>query len=218
MQLKPLIIIGGGGHASVLAEILLARQREIIGIVAPEINGNRRIFDGIRQFSSDDDVLKFNAADVLLVNGIGAVPGSSLRQDIDSKFRLKGYLFESVIDSTARISNYSFLGDGVQVMASASIQTGSVITRGAIINTAAVVEHDTYVGEHTHIAPGAVLAGGVSVGKNSLVGANSVVIEGISIGSRVIIGAGVTVRENVRSEVRYFGKSKARSLSSGEGS
>lgn len=32
---KPLIIIGNGGHAAVLVEILIAQQRIIIGYTAP---------------------------------------------------------------------------------------------------------------------------------------------------------------------------------------
>ena len=213
---KPLLIIGGGGHASVLVEVLLEQEREIVGIVAHDIRESRKVFDGIPHFSSDDEVLKFKTTDVLLVNGIGAVPNSSLRQDIDSKFRLMGYRFESVIDSTARVSRYSSLGDGVQVMANASIQTGSNISKGAIINTAAIVEHDAYIGENTHIAPGAVLAGSVFVGDNSLIGANSVILEGTIIGSQVIVGAGVTVREDVGSQVRYFGKYKMLSSTNNE--
>ena len=33
---KPIVILGSGGHASVLAEILLNEGREIVAVVSPE--------------------------------------------------------------------------------------------------------------------------------------------------------------------------------------
>jgi len=206
MANKPLLIIGGGGHASVLVEVLLEQGREILGVLAPAVPEQRRVFEGIPHYSNDDEILNFNAGDVRLINGIGGVPFSNLRQNVDTKFRSLGFSFDSVIDVTARVSRYSTLGDGIQILANATVQTGAVLGRGAIINTSAIVEHDSRVGENTHIAPGAVLAGGVSVGDNSFIGCNSVTIEGITLGNNVVVGAGVTVLTDVASEVRYLGK------------
>ena len=217
MANKPLLIIGGGGHASVLVEVLLEQGREVLGIISPKLSRQREVFDGIPHFMSDDEITKFKIEDVLLVNGIGAVPNSSLREDIDLKFRSMGYCFESVIDKTARISLYTSLGDGVQIMANASIQTGATISRGAIINTGAVVEHDAVIGVNTHIAPGAVLAGSVTVGDGSFIGANAVIIEGVMIGSDVVVGAGVTVLNKIESGTTYIDKSNVVSLSKSKG-
>ena len=53
---KPLLIIGAGGHASVLVDILRQQKREILGIVSPEIVSRCKVFDGIDHFENDDDV------------------------------------------------------------------------------------------------------------------------------------------------------------------
>lgn len=74
------LIIGGGGHAAALAEILIKQKKTIIGVVAPEITTGLKIFDSVPQYLSDDDVLKFSVDQVLLVNGIGAMPRQTLRK------------------------------------------------------------------------------------------------------------------------------------------
>lgn len=205
---KPILIIGGGGHASVLVDVLLQQKRDILGIFAPEFSGRRRVFEGIPCFSDDDEILQFGSDEVLLVNGIGGTPYSSLREAVDTKFRSLGFRFEAVIDCTARVSDHSLLCGGVQVLANSTVQTGATVGRATIINTGALVEHDTFIGEHVHIAPGAVLAGGVSVGNHTFIGANAVVIEGVNIGSHAVIGAGATVVDNVESSSTYICKSE----------
>ena len=171
--------------------------------MAPELSRQRKVFGELPHFSNDDEVIRFKTNEVLFINGIGAAPFSTLRQDVDAKFRSLGFTFDSVIDPTARVSRHSILGDGIQILANAAVQTGATVERGAIINTSAIVEHDTFVGKNAHIAPGAVLAGGVTIGDGSFIGANAVVIEGVVINKDVIIGAGVTVLNNVESGLTY---------------
>ena len=60
------------------------------------------------------------------------------------------------------------------------------IGKGCIINTGAVIEHETYIGNYAHIAPGSVLAGNVTIGDSSFIGANTVVREGIMIGNNAV--------------------------------
>ena len=83
---KPLLIIGAGGHASVLVDILRQQQREIVGIVSPEIDTSRKVFQGIRHYTNDDDILNFESESIMLVNGIGSLPKSNLRSKIFDKF------------------------------------------------------------------------------------------------------------------------------------
>ena len=69
-----------------------------------------------------------------------------------------------------------------------------------IINTGAIVEHDSQVGDFSHISVGTVLCGNVCVGCGAFIGANATVIQGRSVGDKCIVGAGETVRKNVTNE------------------
>jgi serine acetyltransferase len=75
----------------------------------------------------------------------------------------------------------------------------------SIINTGAVVEHDCAIGECSHIAVRACIAGRSRLGDCVFLGAGAVVIDSISIASHVIIGAGGVVVAAIDSPGVYAG-------------
>ena len=196
------MIIGGGGHASVLTEILVKQNRKILGILSPEPIGHRKVFTGIEHYVKDSKILSYSIDEIKLVNGIGMLPNSNLRYQLYNHFKNYGYKFESVIDETARISMNADIADDAQVLANSTIQTGVKIGNNSIINSGAIIEHDCKIGDSVHIATGAVISGGGSIGSNTFVGAGSVVIQEISIGESVCLGAGTLVLKDVESNFK----------------
>jgi UDP-perosamine 4-acetyltransferase len=193
----PVIVIGAGGHARVLISSLKALQREIIGIFHPDLTLIGQSISGICIIGNDDKVLKYAPDSIELVNGIGSVSSTEKRKEIYMKFKNDGYSFATIVHPLAKIMNDVQLGEGVQVMAGAIVQTGCVIGDNAIINTGAIIDHDCMIGTHAHIAPGAVLSGNVQVGAMTHIGTAATVIQGIKIAAEAIIGAGAVVIKDV---------------------
>lgn len=193
----PIVMIGGGGHASVLVDILLSQGREILAVISSEDTSQRSVFKGIKQLRNDTDVLVFETDQVLLVNGIGMVPRSNLKKKVNDYFLSLGYRFETVISDSALISPFSKVETGVQILPMAVIQAGVTIGSHSIINTGALVEHDSKIGSYNHIAPKATLCGQVETKDNVYVGAGSTVIQGVSIGNGAIVGAGVSLTKTL---------------------
>ena len=193
----PIILIGGGGHASVLAEILLQQGREIIAVVSPEPIAGRTVFNGLRHLTSDGDVACFSASDVKLVNGVGMMPGSAMRQKINERFLAQGFQFDTVISPDAVVSPYAIIEQGCQIFAGAIVQTGANIGAHSIINSKALVEHDCVLGENNHVAPGATLCGQVTTKSNVFIGAVAIVINNITIGENAVVGAGSCITRSV---------------------
>ncbi len=194
---KPIVLIGSGGHASVLLDILKGQGQNIRYIVSPNVDCKRRVFEGIDVFNNDDDVFKLNKNEVILINGIGSMPGNTLREMIYHKFTNMGYQFGRVISDQALISTYATLSDDTQVIGSSIIHSGTAIGKNTIINTSSVIDHDCSIGDHNHIAPSATLSGGVKTRSNVHVGTGANIIQNISIGMDVVIGAGVTITNNI---------------------
>lgn len=194
----PIVIIGGGGHASVLTEILLTQGRKILAVVSPEGINQRPVFKGMVNLKSDEDVLTFDKEKVRLVNGIGMMPKSNFKKKINEYFLSLGYRFETVIADSALVSPYSKIEAGAQILPRAIIQIGATIGSHSIINTGALVEHDCSVGTYNHIAPKATLCGQVETKDNVYIGAGSTVIQGISIASGTVVGAGATLTQSVK--------------------
>ncbi len=201
---KPLLIIGAGGHASVLVDILRQQKREILGIVSPEMDVTRKVFQGIQHYSSDDDILNFESESIMLVNGIGSLPKSNLRSKIYDKFVALGFKFSQVVASDAKISDFAELSDGVQVMQGVIIQAGTIVGANTIVNTGAIIDHDCNIGMFNHIAPGVTLSGQVQTEKGVHIGTGASVIQSVSIGKNSVIGAGSTIAKDVAENVVCF--------------
>lgn len=209
-KLLPLVLIGGGGHASVLADILLGRGREILAVICPDDVSSRAVLADIPHFSQDEDITRFSPSSVRLVNGIGMVPRSTFRQRMNEKFLAQGYVFETVVASDAKVSSFAEVKSGAQIFPGARVQTGAVIGEHTIVNSEALIEHDCTIGAYNHIAPHATLCGGVTSEEQVLVGAGAIVLPGLSLGRCSIVGAGVTIRSNVVANMTVSVKGVAR--------
>lgn len=200
----PLLIIGAGGHAAVLAEIIKLRRLSVAGIVAlteQHIKGYEYPYLG------DDSVIDhYDPAAVQLVNAVGAVSVKSnrIRDQLFHQFKLKGYHFAQLIHPSAIIASTSLIGEGAQIMAGAIIQPNVVVGQNTIINTRASIDHDCEIGESVHIAPGAILSGNIRLGNQSHIGVGATLIQGITIGNEVMICAGVTVIQKIPSQEKVL--------------
>jgi sugar O-acyltransferase (sialic acid O-acetyltransferase NeuD family) len=190
---KKIIMIGGGGHAKVLVDILKQGQIEIYAIASPEIDQKSVLMQGIKHFLNDDEIYNFRTDEILLVNGIGSIPGTALRASIFDNFQKYGYEFLTVISKSSVVSKHCKLGMGVQVMPGVIINADARVGDNTIINSGAIIEHDCQIGSHNHIAPGAALSGEVVTGNYVHISTGAKVIQGIKIGERAMVGAGATV-------------------------
>lgn len=200
---QPVIILGGGGHARVLIDILQTHDVEIIGITLAEPTFDELF--GYPVLGNDNAVYRWKPSDVLLVNAIGSIGIPTNRKLLYEKFHAKGYRFASVIHPSAIIASDCKLGEGVQIMAGAVLQSGSCIGNNVIINTKASIDHDTVVGQHVHIAVGSTIAGGVRIGDCAFIGAGSTIIQNIDIGANSIVAAGAVVIRDIKESTTVMG-------------
>jgi len=202
---QSVLVLGAGGHTKVLIEALLASSAIIAGIVDPDPALAEGTILGIPVLGNDDVVRGFSPSEILLVNGLGSVGLPSKRQQLFENFKKMGYRFATVVHPSAIVASNVELNEGAQIMAGAVIQPGSRIGRNVIVNTRSAVDHDCIIGDHVHIAPGAILSGGVSIGEASHIGTGATVIQGICIGAESVIGAGAVVLTDVPSFITVVG-------------
>jgi sugar O-acyltransferase (sialic acid O-acetyltransferase NeuD family) len=204
-MVRPVIIIGAGGHTKVLIATLVLLRREIIGVMEANHEKQGGFLSAIPIIGDDQAIKNYKPEKIELVNGIGSVGSPHKRMEIYQRFKKQGYKFAGVVHPSAIVMSDVQFGEGVQIMAGAIIQPGVRIGDNAIINTGAILDHDCIIGEHTHIAPGAVLSGGVHIGVASHVGTSATIIQGIRIGGNSIIGAGAVVIKNIPADNKAAG-------------
>ena len=192
----PIIVIGSGGHAAVVADALLAAGRRVLGFTDSDASRHGAHLCGLPVLGGDSVLARHASADVELANGIGGAgkPGSSgLRNQIQRSLEAQGWRFASVRHPSAVVSPFAQFSAGSQLLATSVVQAGAVVAEGCIVNTAAVVEHDARIDAFVHLACGAVLCGNVTVGAYSHIGAGAVVRQGVRLGEATVVGAGAVV-------------------------
>lgn len=190
-----LVLLGGGGHAVVVAEALRTMGLALEGVVAREPPAG--LLAGLPYLGDDAVLLVRPGPRPRLANGIGGTAPGGPRRAVFETLRAAGYDVITVIHAAAIVTAGVVLGPGAQVMAGAVIQPGARLGANALVNTGACVDHGCVLGDHVHVAPRAVLSGDVTVGAGSHVGTGATVIQGIRIGAGCRIAAGAVVVRDV---------------------
>jgi len=206
MTVKSLIVLGGGGHATVLWEVLSLMERDVLGFVDPSPREDSVLARHARYLGDDGTVLLHDPQRVALINGIGSTASTRSRQAIYQHFTVQGYEFMGLVHPGAVVSGLDVVfGTGIQVLAGAVIGPTVKLGDNVLINSRALVEHDCVVGAHCHVASGAVLCGGVRLGQGVHVGAGATIIQGVTVGDGAIIAAGAAVTKDVPSTTLVAG-------------
>lgn len=205
-SLKSLIFVGAGGHAKVLLALVRALGLSVEAVCDPVLVKNGiKSWQGVPVLSDDCVVDEYSRIDHGLVLAVGQSAGQKSRSLLFELYTSKGFVFPCIIHPKAWVAPDVQLSPGVQIMAGAIVQPGCSIGCNSIINTMSSVDHDCIVGNHVHIAPGAVLCGSVRVGDHAFIGSGSVVVQGMQIGESALVGAGTTVYRELAPKTKVIG-------------
>lgn len=203
--MKPLILIGGGGHCRSVIDVIESTDNyKIIGILDTFKNVGRRVLD-YKIIGTDNEIGHFIDEDYYFLNTLGQIGLPDLRRRINERILQKGGKFATIISDNAIIGKNVQIGEGTVVMHNAVVNVNSQIGNHCIINSNALVEHDCILGDYIHIAPAAVLNGGCIVKYNCFVGSGTTIIQGVSIVENSVIGAGAFVLRSLAESGTYFG-------------
>ena len=201
---RPVIIVGGGGHAKVVADVLQLQGYSVLGYT--DIDSEKGCLPITIPFlGNDQTIFGHQPASILLANGMGSIRSTSGRRKIYECFANTGYQFVTIVHPSAIVANDVTIQEGVQVMAGAVIQPGTRIGNNVIVNTKASLDHDCSISDHVHVAPGVTVSGGVCVGEGTHIGTGATIIQGISIGGNCLIGAGAVVVAAVKDGMAVVG-------------
>lgn len=201
------VIVGGGGHAKVLIEVLRASgAAEPCAILDRDARlwGSQVMCVRVR---GGDELLPVLASEGIeaFVIGVGGTGDNGPRRRLFELAVSHGLSPLTVRHPSAMCSPSSEIGAGSMVFAGAIVNASAVIGRNVIVNTVAIVEHDCVISDHVHIATGARLASSVRIGVGAHIGAGATVRQCISIGESAIVGAGAAVVSDVRPHTTVVG-------------
>ena len=201
-----LLVIGAGGHARSVIDIILQNgDYEIVGCIDnsyPEM----KFLPGMSEIpvvGNDDKLQEFYDQGVNRI--FVALGNNRLRAKLYKKAMAIGFEPATVVSRYAVISPRAKIGTGTCVMAGAVVNVNCVIGEDCIINTNCSLDHDCKVGSHCHVAPGCAVSGTVSLGDYVQLGTGTNVIDGISVGEGTFIGAGAAVVKDMPENILAYG-------------
>jgi sugar O-acyltransferase (sialic acid O-acetyltransferase NeuD family) len=201
--MKPLILIGGGGHCKSVIEAAESQGLEILGVLdMPEDVGNEIL--STKVIGTDDDIPAYVDKAEFVVT-VGFIKNPAVRIKLFNKVKKAGGKFATVIASTAHVSKYAEIGEGTVVLHQAFVNAGAKVGYNVILNTATNIEHDAVIGDHCHISTGTMVNGECVVGNRCFIGSQSVLANCITIGDDIIVGAGSLVRKSISEKGIYSG-------------
>ena len=198
---KKIILIGGGGHATSILNLIDRNQnkQEVIGYTDKKKTNLK-----IKYLGNDLNLLrrKNNFSNTFLVMAIGA--HVELRSKLFEKYKSKNFRFLTIIDKSAVIGMNTKILEGSVVFPQTCIGPEVYIGQNVVIHSGSIIEHNAKVLSNSYIAPGAVICGHSKVEKNVLIGAKSCVLENIVVKQGCKLGAGAVMIKSINKKNKTF--------------
>ena len=206
LQSKPWILLGAGGHASVVLALLRELQCEVLGVSDPVLLSQSVLeWQGLTVWDDAKVQAEHAPHSVFLANGIGFVQIPAPRQGVFDTYAQMGFVFPALVHPFSWVDSDVQVEEGVQIMAGAVVQPGTHLGINTLVNTGARIDHGCQIGPHSHVACGSILCGNVHLGTHTFIGAGAVLIQGVSLGSHCTVGAGSVVLHSHGDHQRLVG-------------
>ncbi len=200
MSLKSVFVIGCGGHAKVVSQVINSDDSyEIVAYVDEQTDtgdflGKPLMAEGRLQKDHNDSAV------------FVAIGFNDERQRVAKNLTAMGqHSFPSFTHVSASLAPDTILGRGVVIMPNAALTANTTIGDFCVINTSSILEHDCVVGDFSSLAPGAIVCGECRIGENVYIGAGAMIKQGVTIGDNSVIGAGSVILQDVGANLVVVG-------------
>lgn len=204
--MKPIILIGGGGHCiSCIDVVEQTGLYQIIGILdLPEKLGLKVLNYSI--IGTDNELEQFlsDCPDFLIT--VGQIKSSVLRETIFQKVNQAGGKLPVIISPLAYVSPNARIDEGSIIMHHVLVNAGATVGKACILNTKSLIEHEANIGNFCHISTASVVNGQANIGDCCFIGSNTVVSNNTNVAPNTVIAAGSQVLTNIEMPGTYIGQ------------
>ncbi len=200
---KRLFLLGASRHAKMVIEAAQSTKKwDIVCCLDTPDSATGKIL-GIPILPEDSEKIWELQAEGC--QGFVAIGDNRIRRKVTQMLEDRGIEQPTIIHSSAVISPSASIGTGSIVMPNAVLGASCQIGKGVIINTSSHIDHDGFVDNYCHVAPGCHIAGNVMIREGTFLGVGACVIPEISIGKWSVVGAGSTVIRNIPEQEIWVG-------------
>jgi sugar O-acyltransferase (sialic acid O-acetyltransferase NeuD family) len=205
--MKPLAVIGAGGHALEIIALIEDINRfspswRLDGLLVDQaFRPEHREIDGYPILGGLEWLA--DKPEVWVAIAIGA---SASRREITDRLGTGfTHRYATLIHPRAWLASTAQIGPGCQILAGALVNAHAQLGNHAILNLGSSVSHECRLGDFATLGPGARLAGNVVVGVGAEIGMGACVLPKIRIGDGAVVGAGAVVTRAVADHTTVCG-------------
>lgn len=203
--MRPLVIIGTGGHGREALDIVDAVNRvdptyDFLGFLDDrDANDAFLACRGAVRLGSPAQLQRLEAEYVV---GIGS---TAARRRLDALGRELGRTAAVLVHPAATVGSDVSIGPGVLLAAGARVTTHVTLGRHVHLNLNASISHDCAVGDYVTLSPGCAVSGNVVLEEGSYLGTGAVALPGVRVGAGTYVGAGAVVVDDLPAGVTAVG-------------
>ncbi len=205
MSAPPIVIVGAGGHARVVADIVHIEGSFAIAGFLDDVDRHRHG----ESFCNARVLGGFEQLEALRAQGVRhafvAIGDCESRLRAARRALAVGFELPVMRHPNTVVANDVNIGIGTVLAAGCVINPAAQVGANVIVNTSASIDHDCLIEDGVHVGPGARLGGRVMVGLGSWIGIGATVSHGVRVGAGSILGAGAVAVRDIPDGVVAYG-------------
>ncbi len=209
MKPKKVLILGGGGNASVIAFAMIDasnrgdRKLEFAGYINDRDNVSQ--IEGYPVLGGLKDIAGLIAQDYYFINAIGKIGFQSERIALLESLNIPDERWVTFIHPSAYVAPNVEFGQGCVVMPNASLSPGTKFGKCCRVMIGAVVGHNNLIGDYCFFAGASCTGAYLKIGTGVFVSSNATFREFLSIGDYSTVGMGAVLTKNVGQNEIWIG-------------
>jgi sugar O-acyltransferase (sialic acid O-acetyltransferase NeuD family) len=197
---KPLLIIGGSGHGSMIASCIednRSRFNDLEWDIVGFINDYDYQINGYKVIGKTTEIEKFANEGFYFAWGIHLIVRNPMTMRVFEKINIPENRLATIVHNSAFIERGVELSPGTSVMCNAYIGARTKLGIGTMVKPNASIGHDVTSGPLCHFTRGSITGSFAHLGVCSDVAIGSIVLEHRMIGDYSIAGAGSLVTHDI---------------------
>ncbi len=190
--MNKIILIGGGGFSSEVAEVASQNDFKVLGYI-----DKKKTKSNLTYLGNEDEYLTKHDPDHFIFPAFAAVDRKGVHSRAKNIEKFKKYKIPALISKHSHISDSVKIGRGTFIGHGVIINPQTDLDEFVIVNCRSTIGHDVNISSNTIISGHVFIGGSSKIGQNCLIGPGANLMQSSEIGNNVVISIGSNIARRI---------------------